>query len=172
MFDILTCWLFFCNSSYCDLPNKDFRSLQALIKSSAQVVKRISHWSYERVTPIIKELNFLSFKARIMYKICLLIYKTVYIGDPKYLADILLQRNSPGSLHIRSSTNRRLVEPWISRFVSVNRNFEYFGPRRRTRCPKRDDLQETAGNFLYFVNLTMLIIKQLKRTNLFNILAI
>ena len=122
-----------------------------LINSSSQVVKEILHWSYERVMPICIKLHFLPIKAILMYQICLLGYKTINAGEPKYLADILQQRNSPGNLQFRSSTRRRLVEPRISRTVSVNWSIEYSGPHMFNFLPEdvRDAFKKLLKIFLF-----------------------
>ena len=93
---------------------------------------------------------FPAIEARIMYKICLLVYKSFNIVVPKYLADIMRQWNSPGSVQIRSSARKRLVETIISGTVSVNRSIKFSGPRLFNSLPK--DLQD-APNVTTFKKL-------------------
>ena len=132
----------FCNSLYCNLPNHALRTLQLLINSAARIVKGVNHYSRERVTPMCIDLHFLPVKARIQYKICLLAHKAIHTGDPRYLADLLSYREISTTRPARAS-RRDLVEPMLSRLVSVNRAFAYSAPRMYNSLP--DDVKEARS---------------------------
>ena len=51
---------------------------------------------YDRVTPILMELHWLPVKARIMFKVACLVYKSIRSNQPNYLAS-LIRNYDPGS---------------------------------------------------------------------------
>ena len=110
----------FCNALYYDLPDCDLRMLQMIINSAARIVVGMERFSRERITPICIGLHILPVKARIKYKICVLVYKALNFGEPKYLADLLKRRNALPSL--RENSARTLEEPMVSRLVSADRS--------------------------------------------------
>ena len=119
----------FCNSLYYGLPSCDLKALQMLLNAAARVVAGISHLSRERVTPICIELHFLPMKARIKYKLCVLVFKALTTGEPRYLADLLRYRKLTGNRSLRSSNDNRLEEPRLSCLVYIERSFKYSAPR-------------------------------------------
>lgn len=119
----------FCNSLYYGLPNTDLRSLQLIIHSAARVVAGMPCFSHDRITPVCIDLHFLPIKARIIYKICLLTYKAMNFDEPRYLRELLMKRSACVSRQMRSHDEGRLVEPYLSRLVSIRRCFEFTAPR-------------------------------------------
>ena len=95
----------FCNSQYCELPNKYLRSLQILVNSAARLVKGVSHLSRERVTSLCIELYFLPVKARIKKEICLLAFKAFKNSEFKYIPDLLVMSQSPTNCQIMAVTH-------------------------------------------------------------------
>ena len=85
------------------------------------------------MTPICINLHFLPIKARIMFKVCLLVYKAVNYGQPSYLAELLQHRNSNRVL--RNTSNDELVEPIIAQTLYSNRCFSYTAPRMYNALP-------------------------------------
>ena len=116
----------FCNALFYDLPDCDLRMLQMIINSAARIVVGMERFSRERITPTCISLHILPVKARIKYKICVLVYKALNFGESKYLVDLLKRRNSLPSL--RENSARTLEEPMASRLVSVDRSFLHCAP--------------------------------------------
>ena len=116
----------FCNALFYNLPDCDLRMLQVIINSAARIVVGMERFSRERITPICIGLHILPVKARIKYKICVLVYKALNFGEPKYLADLLKRRNALPSL--RENSSRTLEEPMVSRRVSADRAFFHCAP--------------------------------------------
>ena len=79
----------FCNSLYHGLSNSDLHGLQMIINSAARIVKGMPRFSRDRITPVCIELHLLPLKARIMYKVCLITYKALNFGQPKYMSDLV-----------------------------------------------------------------------------------
>ena len=123
----------FCNSIFYGLPNCDLRILQVLINSAARIVVGLPRFSHERITPVLIDLHILPIKARIKYKICLLVHKALSFGQPRYLTDLLHVREVTRDL--RASTVRTLEEPIISRSLFSNRCFSYCAPRLYNSLP-------------------------------------
>ena len=75
-------------------------------------------------------------KARIKYKICLLTFKAIKYGQPKYLSELLRYRQSGTDISLRSYSAGLLDEPIISRQSFSNRCFEYCAPRMYNSLPQ------------------------------------
>ena len=131
----------FCNSIFYDLPDCDLRSLQLVLNSAVRLVVGLPRFSREHMSPFLIDLHILPVKARIIYKICLLTYKALHSGEPKYLAELLHRRETTSSL--RSSSVRTLEEPLISRLMSSNRCFSHCAPRLFNSLPL--EIQNTEG---------------------------
>ena len=123
----------FCNSIFYELPDYDLRSMQLLINSAVRLISGLPRFSREHISPFLIELHILPIKARIEYKICLLTHKALHYGEPRYLAELLQQRELLPSL--RSSSVRILKEPVISRLTLSNRCFSYCAPRLYNNLP-------------------------------------
>ena len=64
-------------------------------------------------------------KARIIYKICLLTYKALKFGEPKYLYEYLVPFELETSVTVRHASDRhRLFEPRTNR-CSGERSLQY-----------------------------------------------
>ena len=105
----------------------------------------LPRFSRERITPICIQLHFLPFKARIVYKICLLTYKALKFGQPKYLSDLLKPYSTASAVELRSAG--RLAEPFISRATSVERCFAYCAPRIYNSLPSDVKNESTVYSF-------------------------
>ena len=144
----------FCNSIFYDLPDYDLRSLQLLINSAVRLVTGLPRFSRDHISPFLINLHILPIKARIEYKICLLTFKALHYGEPKYLAELLQKRENNSSL--RSSSVRSLEEPIISRLTLSNRCFSYCAPRLYNSLPIEIQNADGLENF-----------KKLLKTHLF-----
>ena len=122
----------FCNSILYELPDYQLHSLQMILNAAVRIIVNMPRFSTERVTPKAIELHFLPIKARIEYKICLLVHKTLLSGQPKYLFSLLKPVTNS---NLRSCTLNRLVEPFLSRQVKVNRSFAHCAPRLYNKLP-------------------------------------
>ena len=123
----------FCNALYAGLPDCMLRPLQTIINDSARMITGMPRFSREHITPICIDLHFLPIKARITYKICLLVYKALKHGQPAYIRS-LLQWREP-SRQLRGSSEPKLQEPIIARAGYSNRCFEYCAPRSFNALP-------------------------------------
>ena len=123
----------FCNSIYAGLPNSSLHHLQMIIHDAARLVVGLPRFSRERITPVCIELHILPVKARIQYKICLLVYKALNFGQPQYLAELLHFRVPSRTL--RGDYLRLLEEPMIGTTLYSNRCFTHCAPRMYNSLP-------------------------------------
>ena len=137
----------FCNSLYYGLSNADLHGLQMIINSAARIVTGMPRFSRDRITPVCIKLHFLPLKARIMYKLCLITYKAVNFGQPKYISELIKEYTPETNMHLRSIDENRLHEPVISHFSYVDRCFEYSAPRLYNTLPYDVRQAKTVKSF-------------------------
>jgi len=125
----------FCNSIYAELPNVYLKQLQNILNSSARVAVQMPRFSRERITPVCIRLHFLPIKARIKFKICLLVYKALHYGLPSYIAEMLEYR-TPDHRQLRIDRSLLLREPIIAASNYSNRCFSYCAPRMYNSLPE------------------------------------
>ena len=82
-------------------------------------------------TRFLIELHWLPIKARIEFKICLMTFKVIKFGEPKYLADLLFSSNSDTGVTLCSASDPYLsFEPRaINERHFAARSFTYVAPR-------------------------------------------
>ena len=111
-----------CNSLLCGLPDSHISKLHR-IQNSCHAYTRFS----DHITPVLRDLHWLTVKFRIVYKILLLTYKCLHGLAPEYLTD-LIQEYEPVR-NLRSSSKQKLVPSsvyyliWTSQFSSCSLNF-------------------------------------------------
>ena len=117
----VTCRLDMCNSLYVGLPKKQVARLQRVQNMAARLVT-IRSRSYS-ISEILGSLHWLPVSKRIIYKMLLITYKTLYYSSPQYLYQIL-KYHTPAR-NLRSSSQFQLFTPktntsWGDRaFVNV-----------------------------------------------------
>ena len=135
----------YCNSVYHKLPNTLLKKLQNIQNRAARLIKKIP--LRERITPALIELHWLPMKARIIYKICLLTYKALKFGEPKYLYEYLVPFELETSVTVRHASDRhRLFEPRTNR-CSGERSFQYSAPRLYNKLPMEIKDSENITQF-------------------------
>ena len=125
----------YCNSIYNNLPNALLKKLQNVQNKAARLIKGIK--IRDRITPVLIDLHWLPIKARIEYKICLLTYKALRNGEPKYLRDCLVPyaEATTVTVSIRNAKDpHRLFESGVNRVVG-DRTFRYAAPRLLNGLP-------------------------------------
>ena len=95
------------NSLLLGLPQDQIARLQRTQNSAARLVtleKKSAH-----ITPILQELHWLPVGYRIVYKLMLIVFKSLHDLAPEYIDSLLMPYNPPRSL--RSSNMSLLCEP-------------------------------------------------------------
>jgi len=137
----------YCNSLYYGLPAFLLHPMQVIINSAARLVVGMPYFSRDRITPICIKLHFLPFKARIVYKICLLTYKAINFGEPQYISELFKIHVPNFNMNLRNFDEERLEEPFISRSVKVQRSFRHSAPRLFNSLPVSVRRSETLAIF-------------------------
>ena len=125
----------YCNSLYNGLPGGLLRKLQNVQNRAARLVKGLK--IRDRITPALIDLHWLPIKARIEFKICLLTYKAMRNGVPKYLRDCLVPYAEATSINIsirHAEDPHRLFEMGANHMIG-DRTFRYAAPRLYNSLP-------------------------------------
>ena len=137
----------YCNSLFLGLPNYLLRRIQSVINKCARLIFSLP----PRVptTRYLIELHWLPIKARVEFKICLIVYKALKFNKPKYIADLLSNSISAPGFALRSSSDPyRLYEPRaIRESVFAERSFAYAAPRLYNRLPIAVKQQSSVQSF-------------------------
>ena len=137
----------FCNSLYNHLPQYLLRRLQSVLNRAARIVYCVPPRT--PTTPFLLELHWLPVKARIQFKLCLLTYKVLKYGEPKYLAELLSPAIRVFDMALRSSDDPfHLCEPRaIGERSFAERSFSYSAPRLYNKLPVEIKQLETVDLF-------------------------
>lgn len=120
----------FCNSLFCNLPQREISRIQRLQNCAARLLtytKKTTH-----ITPVLRSLHWLPVDKRIAFKILLLVYRTLHTSAPVYLQDTLNIYTPPRNL--RSSNSQILQVPRVKRNWG-ERSFSYIGPTLWNNLP-------------------------------------
>ena len=121
----------YCNSLMYGLPNSSIQRLQRMQNIAARIVSRCP--KYCHITPVLKSLHWLPVKARIHFKILLLMFKAVNGLAPHYLCEMIVGYVPVHAL--RSADKDLLVVPKARCKTLGDRAFSVAGPREWNRLP-------------------------------------
>ena len=114
----------YCNSLLYGLPSASTYRLQLVQNSLARVVCNTTKFQ-SNTKSLLKTLHWLPVPQRIKFKIAVLTFKTLQIGKPFYLADLLTLYHPTRNL--RSASNNLLVVPDL-RSSHGRRSFSFAAP--------------------------------------------
>ena len=121
----------YCNSLLYGLPDSKLQRLQRMQNLAARIVSRTP--KYDHISPVLKALHWLPVKARILFKILLLMYKSVNGIAPPYLCDMAITCEPSRSL--RSAQQCLLFIPKAKCITLGERAFSVAGPREWNKLP-------------------------------------
>ena len=87
---LVTVRLDYCNALLCGAREDLIRQLERLQRQATRVVCKKYKNDHTSVTEVMWGLHWLPIRARIQYKIVLLVYKAFTNGSPTYLADMMI----------------------------------------------------------------------------------
>ena len=125
----------YCNSLFLGLPNYLLKRLQSIINRSARLIFSLAPGV--PTTYFLIKLHWLPIKARIEFKVCLLVFKALRFKQPIYIADMLSPLVIESHLTLRSGDDPyRLHEPRaVGERAFAARSFAYTAPRLYNGLP-------------------------------------
>ena len=102
----------YCNSLLNGISQCHTRRLQSLQNAAARVVSCAPRSSH--ITPVLRQLHWLPVQQRILYKLAMLVYKSLHGLAPGYLADDCQLTSSVRIRPLRSSSVSTLTVPRTS----------------------------------------------------------
>ena len=127
----VTSKLDYCNSLLYALPKFLIAKLQSVQNSAARLVCKTR--KFDHVTPTSVELHWLPIKYSIVFKILLLVYKSLNAITPSYLSELLAYRMISYSL--RSVSKGDLIELSSRTQTYGDRSFAVCAPRLWNSLP-------------------------------------
>ena len=125
------------------LRDKLINTLQRVQNSAARLVTGAK--KRDHISQILSDLHWLPIKKRIMFKLLLIVYKSLNHAAPKYLSELLRPYHPKPNL--RSSTRSLLVVP-NSRLKSFgDKAFEIAGPKLWNALPMNIRAASTTHQF-------------------------
>ena len=118
----------YCNALLCGAREDVIRQLERLQRQAARVVCKKYKNDHTSVTELMWGLHWLPIRARIQYKILLLVYKAFTNGSPTYLADMMTSCNPVRSTRSSHKVNL-LVVPHQKSIKYSEKAFAVVGPR-------------------------------------------
>lgn len=144
---LISCRLDYCNSIFIGLPKKNLKKLQLVLNRAARLICSVH--PRERITPSLISLHWLPVKARIEFKICLIVFKVLKYGQPQYLADLLVPQMRDSSVMLRSGDDpHRLYEPRAPmEHTFASRSFSFVAPRLYNALPVKIKSSTSVTSF-------------------------
>ena len=126
----------YCNGVLTGLSIDRLRRLQSVLKASARLVLRLP--SHASVTDLmINRLHWFGFPQRIIYKLCVLTYKSLRGNAPAYmLRHFIPVASVAGRAQLRSASSGQLVVPFtrtVVMWTNGERELAYESERERER---------------------------------------
>ena len=98
----------YCNALYATCPKAIENKLQRLLNACVRFVVNVPNGS--DIKSFSKDLHILPVKFRIMFKLCLLVYKIMYSASPAYLDGMIIQKLPRSISFLRSSLDLTQIE--------------------------------------------------------------
>jgi len=121
------------NGLFAGLPDVALEPLQRVQNAAARLVMNLK--PSDHITPALFQLHWLPVKQRILYKLCLIVYKSVNNQAPSYLSELFHPiSNIPSRSALRSATTHDLDIP-RTRLYFGERAFSVAGAREWNNLP-------------------------------------
>ena len=146
----------YCNALLCGAREDVIRQLERLQRQAARVVCKKYKNDHTSVTELMWGLHWLPIRARIQYKILLLVYKAFTNGSPTYLADMMTSCNPVRSTRSSHKVNLLVVPHQKSNKYS-EKAFAVVGHFQKEA--KNYALQKTLLTFYYVLLYVLLIFR-------------
>ena len=109
------------------ITQQQVNRMQAVLNTAARLL--YGGTKRDHITPLIRDrLHWLRFTQRVTYKLCLLVYKALHGGAPRYLSDLVVPAVSdPSGRRLRSANSLNIVRP-RTRIKFGDRGFSIAAP--------------------------------------------
>ena len=123
----------YCNALFAALPTSTLAPLQRVQNAAARLVLGLKQ--SDHITPALKELHWLPIKQRILYKLSILVYKSLHHEAPVYLTELFsyISDNAAKS-SLRSANDNKLDIP-RTRLQFGERSLSVAGARQWNSLP-------------------------------------
>lgn len=117
----------YCNGLMAGITQQQVNRMQAVLNAAARLL--YGGTKRDHITPLIRDrLHWLRFTQRVTYKLCLLVYKALHGGAPRYLSDLVVPAVSdPSGRRLRSANSLNIVRP-RTRIKFGDRGFSIAAP--------------------------------------------
>lgn len=149
----VTSRLDYCNSLYLGIPQNQLERLQRIQNCAARLVT--DSGAREHITPVLQTLHWLPVKQRVLFKVLLIVFKSMHNLTPQYLSK-LINVHVP-SRRLRSSNQNFLTIPFTRSSFIKKCAFSVAGPTLFNTLPINIRQAESVSIF-----------KQLLKTYLFH----
>ena len=112
----------YCNSIYQGAPTYAINKLQRLQNMGCRIIRKVD--KYYHITPHLIELHWLRIRERIVYKVCVLMFKCINGLTPQYLLEIIIHAHG---CNLRSSTFNHLPTVRCNTAIAHNSAFSPTG---------------------------------------------
>ena len=130
----------YANAILAGLPNCEINKLQRVQNIAAKIT--LKKTKRDSATNCRKELHWLPIKARIDFKILVLVYRCLNNLAPDYLKS-LIRYKVKSREGLRSCQNKQLAVPRTTRKTFADRSFSVYGPKVWNELPR--DLQNCSS---------------------------
>ena len=122
----------YCNSVLSGLPSSTLQPLSSVLHTAARLIKDLG--PRDHITPTLQQLHWLPIRARIAFKICLLMYHIHSGTSPSYMASMVTPCSVFNTRGLRSSTRGDFTVLRTNRKFG-NRAFSVSGPLEWNSLP-------------------------------------
>jgi hypothetical protein len=134
---LVTCFVFarldYCNAVFAGLPRCDLDRLQSIQNAAVRLIAGARQ--FDHVTPLLQAQHWLPIEQRIVFKLCVMMYKSVNGMAPSYLQEYVISPDSSrSSFRLRSADTGQLYVP-RTRTALGDRAFAVAGPRTWNSLP-------------------------------------
>ena len=123
---LVTSRLDYCNAVFAGLPASTLAPLQRVQNAAARLLTGTR--KHEHITPMLMQLHWLPVRYRIIFKVCLLVFKCLHGQAPDYLRE-LLHIHKPVRTTRLSAEGSRLMCPRTKLASAGGRMFSAIGPQ-------------------------------------------
>jgi hypothetical protein len=138
----------YCNALFAALPNSTIAPLQRVQNAAARLILGLKQ--SDHITPALKELHWLPIRQRILYKLSILVYKSLHHEAPHYLTELFNYISDNAAKSSLRSANYNQLDIPRTRLKFGERSLSVAGARQWNSLPSHI---RTANDFKLFKSL-------------------